>query len=80
MKLPTSNLSVIEIVQMLGTGDGVRGIFYSGSTLRTIESFGTIVNKVWLDPTYCPGETPDARLQNLLTDRKLSYFKGYGLS
>ena len=79
MKLSTSNLSVIAILQMLGIG-GIRAIFYSGSTLRTIESFGTLVNKLWLDPTYCPGETPDARLQNLLTDRKLSYFKGYGPS
>lgn len=78
MKLATSNLSVKAIMQMLGTGGGVKAVFYSGSTLRTISEFGTIVNKLWLDPNYCPGETPDARLQNLLTDRKLSYFKGYG--
>ena len=35
------------------------------------------MSKDGLNSTYCPGANADARLANLLSDRKLSYFKGY---
>lgn len=76
MALTTSNLHVNSILSEFGVSTA-KAIFYNGSTLKTISQFGALVNKNNLSATYCPGSTADARLQNLLTDRKLSYFKGY---
>ena len=74
--LATSNLSVKSILDMLGVVTP-KDIFYNGSTLRTSTELATVVNKLWLGDA-CPGATPDAKLSSLYTDRKLSYFKGYG--
>lgn len=76
MGLATSNFSVSALLAALGLATA-KDIFYLSGSLRTISNFGTVVNKYGLHSTYCPGSTPDARLQNLLTDRNLSYFKGY---
>lgn len=54
----------------------VKAIFYNGTTLKTVAQLGALVNKYGLS-SYCPGSTVDTKLQNLLNDRKLSYFKGY---
>jgi len=76
--LPTSNLSVALILSTLGiTSKDTKDIFYLSGSLRSISNFGTIVNKNGLDPAYCSGATADDRLQNLLTYRNLSRFKGY---
>ena len=74
--LPTSNLSVDLILSTLGVTTA-KDIFYLSGSLRSISNFGTIVNKNGLDPAYCSGATADDRLQNLLTYRNLSRFKGY---
>lgn len=76
MALPTSNLSVNLIYTTLGVSNG-RDLFYIGATLKTAAQLALVVNKNGLNPTYCPGADADARLANLLADRKLSYFKGY---
>lgn len=76
MALPTSNLSVNLIYTTLGVSNG-RDLFYVGATLKTVAQLGLVVNKNGLNPAYCPGADADARLANLLADRKLSYFKGY---
>lgn len=76
MALVTSNLPVSSILQVLGVSSA-KAIFYNGSTLMTLTEFGAVVNKYGLNASYCPGSTVDDRLQNLLNDRKLSYFKGY---
>ncbi len=76
--LPTSNLSVKLICQTLGV-NSPEAIFYNqpGRVLKTKNEIQTIVNKNKLDPTYCPGNNPNARITNLLADRNLKYFKGY---
>lgn len=76
MALPTSNLSVNLILSTLGVTTA-KDIFYTGGVLNTIAEIGAIVSKTGLNATYCPGADADARLANLLADRKLSYFKGY---
>lgn len=81
--LATSNLSVNSILTFLRAQSGMllpgaKDIFYIGSSLCSTLQFETRVNKLFLSPTYCPGATPDERLQNLLNTRRLSYFKGYG--
>lgn len=78
-RLATSNLSVNSIKTMLGV-TSLRAIFYKGAgltTLKTVAELGATVNKIWL-AAACPGANADAKLQNLLNDRKLSYFKGFG--
>lgn len=76
MALATSNLSVKSILQTLGVSTP-KSIFYISGTLKTLTQLGSLVNKSGLSATYCPGANEDARLQSLLNDRKLSYFKGY---
>lgn len=76
MALPTANLPVSLICSTLGV-NSPKEIFYNGSTLKTIVEIGQLVSKAGLDPNYCPGADADARLTNLLADRRLSYFKGY---
>ena len=76
MALATSNLSVNSMLTTLGVSTP-RAIFYASGTLRTAAQLATIVSKDGLSATYCPGANADARLANLLADRKLSYFKGY---
>lgn len=76
MALPTSNLSVKLILQTLGVATA-RAIFYNGGSLKTISELGATVSKAGLSQYHCPGADPDARLNNLRNDRKLSYFKGY---
>ena len=78
MALATSNLALSTVKSVLGVSN-IRNIFYAGggATLNTIVQIGAIVNKHGLNATYCPGATADARLANLLADRKMSYFKGY---
>lgn len=76
MALPTANLPVSQICSTLGV-NSPKEIFYNGATLKTISELGALVSKNGLDPTYCPGADTDARLANLLSDRRLSYFKGY---
>lgn len=58
-----------------------KAIFYKGvglTVLKTAAELGAVVDKRWLSNAYCPGANDDAQLANLLADRKLSYFKGYG--
>lgn len=79
--LASSNLSVNSIKTMLNV-TSLRTIFYKGvalDTLKSVAELGAVVNKLWLS-SACPGANADAKLQNLLNDRKLSYFKGYGYS
>lgn len=76
MALATSNLSLKSILQTLGVSTP-KAIFYISGTLKTLTQLGSLVNKSGLNVTYCPGANEDARLQSLLNDRKLSYFKGY---
>ena len=71
----TSNLHISEIATVFGKD--MKNIFYTGSTLKSLVTFGTIVNKYGLNSSYCPGADANARLQNLLSNRRLSYFKGY---
>jgi len=78
MALATSDLLIEDILDILSiTSKDAKDIFYNGSTLKTISEFGNLVSKSGLDATYCPGADADARLSNLLSDRDLSYFKGY---
>lgn len=74
-KLPTSNLKVSQILTKLGASSP-KGIFYNGGSLKSLTKLGEMVNKNGLSD-YCPGATPDDKLNNLLNHRKLSYFKGY---
>lgn len=77
--LASSNLSVKAIKTALGVSS-LRAIFYKGAgltTLKTVAELGTLVDKRWLS-NACPGANDDAQMANLLADRKLSYFKGYG--
>jgi hypothetical protein len=76
--LVTSNLPVKTILQTLGVSSA-RAIFYKGTgltTLKTAAELGALVRAGGLS-SYCPGATAEAKLGNLLADRKLSYFKGY---
>lgn len=77
MALPGSNLPISLIYSTLGVSNG-REIFYIGETLKTKTQLEALVNKNSLDAMYCPGVDADARITNLLADRRLSYFKGYG--
>lgn len=76
--LVISNLPVKSILQTLGVASA-RAIFYKGAgltTLKTAAELGALVRAGGLS-SFCPGATADAKLANLLADRKLSYFKGY---
>ena len=73
------NLSVKSIKTALGVSS-LRAIFYKETgltTLKTTAELGALVDKRWLG-SACPGINDDAQLANLLADRKISYFKGYG--
>jgi hypothetical protein len=74
--LTTSNLPVKSIVNALGVAKA-KDIFYEADgTLRSELELKMIVNK-WGLGVNCPGSDQDSKITNLLTDRKLSYFKGY---
>jgi hypothetical protein len=75
--LPTSNMSVKALLQMLGVSTP-KAIFYNNGVLDQTHML-SVVNKNLLT-TYCPGSTADDKADNLFADRKLSYFKGYGYS
>lgn len=75
MALATSNLSVNSILTTLGVSTP-RAIFYNGGTLKSAAELAALVSKSGLSAA-CPGADADAKLANLLADRKLSYFKGY---
>jgi hypothetical protein len=76
--LATSNLAVSDIKNALGV-DSLREIFYKGvglTVLKTATELKTLVRMYGLG-SACPGATPATKIDNLLADRKLSYFKGY---
>jgi len=68
--LPTSNLKLYDVSMALGEGNNnisMYNVFTSGS-----------INAEGLDPNYCPGATPAARLANLQsTPYVLGKFRGY---
>jgi hypothetical protein len=70
MALTTSNLKLYDVSMALGEGNyniSMYNIFTSGS-----------INAEGLDPNYCPGATPAARLTNLQTaPYVLGKFRGY---
>ena len=69
MALPITNISLES---------DIAPEFLESATLETC-CLSANVNKNGLNPTYCPGATPDLRLVNLRNDRKQSYFKGYDI-
>jgi hypothetical protein len=68
--LPTSNLKLYDVSMAIGEGNyniSMYNVFTSGS-----------INADGLDPNYCPGATPAARLTNLqTTPYVLGKFRGY---
>jgi hypothetical protein len=76
MALSTANLSANSIKQALGVSSHKLIFYNANGTLKTLAELGAIVNKNGLS-SYCPGATADEKLLNLLTYRRLSYFKGY---
>jgi hypothetical protein len=74
MALATSNLSVNSILTTLGVSTPKEIFRKAGDVLKTANELQEIVNPYGLQ---IAGSTISARLNTLLTDRKLSYFKGY---
>jgi hypothetical protein len=70
MTLPTSNLKLYDVSMALSEGN------YNISMYNVFTSLS--VNAEGLDPNYCPGATPAARLTNLrTTPYTLGKFRGY---
>jgi len=70
MALQTSNLKLYDVSMALGEGN------YNISMYNLFTSLS--VNADGLDPNYCPGATPAARLTNLrTTPYNLGKFRGY---
>ena len=76
MALATSDLAVSTILSTLGVSTPKDIFRNTDGSLKTVNEIWSIVNRWGLDSLYLGGGG-QSKIMQLLTDRKLSYFKGY---